>query len=90
MNAQMALLGGVKGSLTDMTEASLGSVIPVTCKGKAGELTIGVSTGVIFNILEVKLDLVAASDKHRADANQSFSYSCNAEKLPRGPICGRH
>ena len=59
MNGQMALLNGVKGSLTDITEASSGSVIPVTCKGRAGELTITANTGALFNIPEVHIDLVA-------------------------------
>ena len=53
MNAEMASLGGGKGMFSDVSEASSSSVIPVTCKGRAGELTIAARTGVIFTVLEV-------------------------------------
>lgn len=50
----MALLNGGKGMFNDATEATSSSIIPVTCKGKAGELRIAASTGVTFNLLEVR------------------------------------
>ncbi|CAL5222109.1 g4421 [Coccomyxa viridis] len=84
MNGQMALLNGVKGSLTDITEASSGSVIPVTCKGRAGELTITANTGALFNIPEGKQ--AARTSLLDCCSNGAVSFEIKQEDLIGGTI----
>ena len=82
MNAQMSLSGGGKGMFGDVSEASSSSVIPVTCKGKVGELTIVASTGVIFNVLEVQRIYHTGLVRHRLAAARKCNNPVTLESCP--------